>query len=134
MFLHFSTLITLPKQPYRPNVKAAAKSSHHEDFAEALTFGWFGGTFLSMSAQKLAILVDPISTFYKMGIVGLAKKVTHTHTQNFVLKLMDTTELIYTRHDRLSFAPGYSKGLSLKLWIFHKRKGSIAVLELLGFS
>jgi hypothetical protein len=48
-------------------------------------------------------------------------------------KLMDTTELISTRHDCLSFAPGYSKGLSLKLWIFHKQTDSKA-LELLGFS
>ena len=33
-------------------------------------------------------------------------------------KVLDTTELISTRHDCLSFTPGYSKGLSLKLWIF----------------
>ena len=43
---------------------------------------------------------------------------------------MDTTELISTRHDCLSFAPEYRKGLSLKLWTFHKQKVSIA-LELL---
>ena len=48
-------------------------------------------------------------------------------------KLIDTTELISTRHDRLSFALGYSKGLSIKLWIFYKQKDSIT-LELLGFS
>jgi len=42
-------------------------------------------------------------------------------------KVLDTTELISTRHDCLSFAPGYSKGLSLKLWIFfHKQKDSKA--------
>jgi hypothetical protein len=29
----------------------------------------FGASFV-MSAQKLAILADPISTFYKEGIVG----------------------------------------------------------------
>jgi hypothetical protein len=46
----------LPKQPFHPKVKAAAKSSHHEDFAGALTFGWLRGAFLSMSVQKLAIL------------------------------------------------------------------------------
>ena len=38
--------------------------------------------------------------------------------------LMDATELISTRHDRLSFVTRYSKGLSLKLCIFHKQKGS----------
>jgi hypothetical protein len=54
-------------------------------------------------------------------------------TKKLPTKLMDTTELISTRHDCLSFAPKYSKGLSLKLWIFYKQKGSIA-LELLGFS
>ena len=53
--------------------------------------------------------------------------------QKLCTKLMDTTELISTRHDCLSFALRYNKSPSLKLWIFHKRKGSIA-LELLGFS
>jgi hypothetical protein len=36
-----------------------------------------------MSMQKLAFLADPISTFYKVGIIGLAKKVpltTHNTT------------------------------------------------------
>jgi hypothetical protein len=47
--------------------------SHYEDFAGALTFGWFGGAFLCTSMHKLAILADPISTFYNVGIVGLAK-------------------------------------------------------------
>ena len=49
------------------------QSSHHENYRTVLTFGWFGGACLSMSAQKLAILADPIWTFYKVGIVGLAK-------------------------------------------------------------
>jgi hypothetical protein len=40
---------------------------------------------------------------------------------------MDTTELISTRHDRLSFALRYSKGLSLMLRIFYNQKGSIAL-------
>jgi hypothetical protein len=46
------------------------KSSHHEDFGIVLIFVWFGDVFLSMSVQKLAILADLISTFYKVGIVG----------------------------------------------------------------
>jgi len=50
------------------NVKASAKSSHHEDFADVLTFGWFGGAFFIMGAQKSAIMADPISTFYKVDI------------------------------------------------------------------
>jgi hypothetical protein len=41
-------------------------------------------------------------------------------------KLMDTTEPISTRHEHLSFAPRYSKGLSLELWIFQMQKGSRA--------
>jgi hypothetical protein len=46
------------------------KSSHHEDFGVALTFGWFGDAFLSTSLQNSAILAGPIYTFYKLGIVG----------------------------------------------------------------
>ena len=46
------------------------KSSHHEDFGVALTFGWFGDAFLSTSVLKLAILADPILAFYKVGIIG----------------------------------------------------------------
>ena len=63
-------LITTPKLPFRQNVKACAQSSHHEDFAHALTFWWFGDVFSVLSAQKLAILVGWISTFYKVGIIG----------------------------------------------------------------
>jgi hypothetical protein len=50
-------LITTPKLPFSPNVKACAKSSHHEDFVHALTFGWFGDVFLFsvLSAQQLTI-------------------------------------------------------------------------------
>jgi hypothetical protein len=59
-----------PKLPCCPNVIPALKSSLHEDFEARLTFGWFGDVFLSMSVQKLAILADLISTFYKVGIVG----------------------------------------------------------------
>ena len=62
-----------PKQPFFPNVKTVPQSSHHENYRTVLTFRWFGGAFLSMSAQKLAILADPIWIFYKVGIVGLAK-------------------------------------------------------------
>ncbi len=52
------------------NVKACAKSSHHEDLAHALTFGWFGDAFVSTSVQNLANLANPILTFYKVGIIG----------------------------------------------------------------
>jgi hypothetical protein len=68
----FCALTMLPKLPFNLNVKASAKSSHsrHEDFVDALTFGKFGDAFSVLIAQKLAILVDPISTFHKVGIVG----------------------------------------------------------------
>ena len=52
------------------NVKALPKSSHHEDFGGVLTFGWFGYACFVMSAQNLANLADPISTFYILGVVG----------------------------------------------------------------
>ncbi len=52
------------------NVNASAKSSHHEDFADVLTFGWFGDAFFIISAQKLVILADQVSTFYKVDMVG----------------------------------------------------------------
>jgi hypothetical protein len=61
------------KIPFRPNAKTTSKSSHHEDYDIALTFVWFGGAFLSMIAQKLAILANPISTCYKVDIVCLSK-------------------------------------------------------------
>ena len=57
-----------------------SKSSDNEDYKAALTFGWFGSVFLSVSMHKLPILADPVLTFYKGGIVGLAKKVSHTTT------------------------------------------------------
>ena len=63
-------LITTPKLPFSLNVKACAKSSHHEYFAHAFTFGWFGDVCSVLSAQKFAILANRISTFYKVGIVG----------------------------------------------------------------
>jgi hypothetical protein len=64
----FTAIKTLPFH----NVKALLpKSSHHEDVGDALTFGWFGGAFLSItSVQKLAIWADPILTSYKVGIIG----------------------------------------------------------------
>ena len=59
-FLHaFTATKTLPFH----NVK----SSHHENFGIALTFGWFGDAFLSTSMQKLTIFANPIATFYKVG-------------------------------------------------------------------
>jgi len=66
-FLH--TFTATKTSPFH-NVKTCAKSSHHEDFAHALIFGWFGDAFLSTSVQKLAILADPILTFYKVGIIA----------------------------------------------------------------
>jgi hypothetical protein len=39
-------------------VKALSKSSHHEDFCNALTFGSFGEAFLSTCVQKSAILAN----------------------------------------------------------------------------
>ena len=66
-FLHAFTVIHT--FPYRI-VKAMSKSSQHEDFGIALTFGWFGDVFLYMSVQNLAILAYPILTFCKVGIVG----------------------------------------------------------------
>jgi hypothetical protein len=62
----FTATKTLPFH----NVKALPKSSHHEDFGIALTFGWFGDAFLSTSVQKSAIFADLMATFYKIGIVG----------------------------------------------------------------
>ena len=60
----FCTLKIQPKLPFSLNVKAALKSWHHEDFEATLTFGWFGDAFFVVSTQKLAILPDPISTFW----------------------------------------------------------------------
>ena len=62
-----------PKLQFRPNVKACAKSSHYENVAHPLTYGWFGDVFFVLIAQKLVILADPISTSYNVGIVGLTK-------------------------------------------------------------
>ena len=74
-------LITIPKLPFHPNIKACTK--YHEDFVHVFTFGWFGDAFLSMSMQNLANLADPMSTFYKVGIVGtIAKRLLLATTQN----------------------------------------------------
>ena len=70
----FCTLKTQPNLPFCPNVKETPKSSLHEDFDVSLTFGWFGYAFFVMSAQKSAILADPIATFYKLGIIGRVAK------------------------------------------------------------
>ncbi len=47
------------------------------------------------------------------------------HSMKKCTKLLETAELISTRYDPLSFAPRYSKGLSIKLWILHKQKGDM---------
>jgi hypothetical protein len=59
----FSAIETQPKLPFLLNAKACAKSSLHENFAHAFTFGWFSDVFSVLSAQKLAMLVDLTSTF-----------------------------------------------------------------------
>jgi hypothetical protein len=62
------------------------KSSHYEDLGIVLTFGWFGGAFMSMSAQKPAIFADPILNFYKVGMVSLVKNALDHNTQNTTQK------------------------------------------------
>ncbi len=42
-----------PKQPSHPNVKTMPRALRNEDLDIVLTFGWFGGAFLSMCAQKI---------------------------------------------------------------------------------
>jgi len=54
---HFLSAQNATKTLSFGNIKASAKSSHHEDFAHVLIFGWFGNVFFVMSVQKLAILV-----------------------------------------------------------------------------
>jgi hypothetical protein len=52
---HYSMLMRHPKQSFLPNIKACAKSSsHREDFAHALIFGWFDDALLVMSVKNLA--------------------------------------------------------------------------------
>ena len=84
---------TQPKQPFRPNVKTTYKSSNHGNVYIVLTFGcWFGGAFLSMGAKKSAISVGRISTFVKVGIVGLAKTSRTHNTQNTTQKSKNTQQ------------------------------------------
>jgi hypothetical protein len=51
-YAHFCALKMQPKLPFRLTVTALAKSSHHEDFANALTCRWFGDGFSDLIAQK----------------------------------------------------------------------------------
>jgi len=44
-----------------------------------LTFGWFGCACLSTLVLNLAILADLISTFYKVGIIGISYKLHSQH-------------------------------------------------------
>ncbi len=59
----FCALKTQPKLYHFQIVKASPKSSHHEDFGNVITFGWFGGGCSVLIVQKLAILADLITTF-----------------------------------------------------------------------
>ncbi len=68
------------------------KFSQHEDFGIALTFGWFGDVFLSMSVQNSAILADRILTFNKVGrvlLVLVAKRplTPHHKTHNTTINM-----------------------------------------------
>jgi hypothetical protein len=49
----FSGRYHIPRQ--KRNVKTSTKSTHHEDFDNVVTFGWFGHAFIVMSAQNSAI-------------------------------------------------------------------------------
>jgi hypothetical protein len=51
-------------------VKNLPKSTNDDNFGNLLIVRMLCCTFLSRSAQRWAILVDPILTFYKVGIVG----------------------------------------------------------------
>ena len=70
MYAHFLHAFTVTKTLPFHNIEASPKSSHHEDFGNAFTCRWFGDAFSSTSVQKLAILADPILTFYKVGVIG----------------------------------------------------------------
>jgi hypothetical protein len=58
----FCALKMQPKLPFHPSasVKACTKSSHHDVFVYALSFGWLGDVFSVLIVQKLAILADLI--------------------------------------------------------------------------
>ncbi len=59
-----------PKLTFRPNFKECTKSSQYDGFVHVSTFGLIGDAFFVMSEQKLAILADRISAFYKVVIIG----------------------------------------------------------------
>jgi hypothetical protein len=74
--------------------------------------GSYRGDLLGLVAVHLSLWgVNKVRPGLKGSVHILQKKCT---------KLLDTAELISIRHDCLSFAPRYSKGVSLKLWIFHE--------------
>ena len=89
----------------------------------------FARCVIYLSEEGLDRPKSGLNLFRRIGCHPL-----YTHKEKTLhTKLKDTIELKSTRHGCLSFEPRYSKGVSLKLGIFHKQKGSIA-LELLGFS
>jgi hypothetical protein len=67
MHQFFCAVKTQPKLHFSQNVNVCTSNSNQEDDIHVNTFGWFGGTFYVMIAQKLAILLFPISIFYNAG-------------------------------------------------------------------
>ena len=47
-----------------------SKASHHEDFGNVLTIGWFCYAFFFMSAQNSAIFGWSDINFLQLGIIG----------------------------------------------------------------
>jgi hypothetical protein len=58
-----------------------------------------------MSAQKLPILADPISTFYKVGSVGGSKRLLVTTTQNTKTKTTNMSQHSPTTQPRCPLPP-----------------------------
>ncbi len=71
------TLKRQPKQHFSPNVNACATSSNQEEVAHVITLGRVGCIFYVVIAQKLAISLLPIWTFYQAS----AKSTVH-HKHN----------------------------------------------------
>ena len=61
--IKFSTLLRTQN-----NISAQMSKQHQSH--QTMNIWVFGSAFVSISAQKSDMLADPISTFYKVGIVG----------------------------------------------------------------
>jgi hypothetical protein len=74
---------TQPKLHFSQNVKACHFSMNHFSEWHVITFGWFGGTFYVMNAQKSAILAGLRSNFYMLVSqkYGSAQNITTQNTQ-----------------------------------------------------